>query len=131
MKQICTLSLVLFSFAAFSQQREVSKNGTQPIPNNQKATSTQVADNPRTSGSSVQVRTSEPVVLPYNVDDKYMGRAAEFLGNLTVSELPADFPVYEKQWDLKTYNEVVTAFYHNHLDIVRENVRKKLELLQH
>jgi hypothetical protein len=131
MKQIFTLSLVLCGFAAFSQQKSERTNTSQPVVSEQQKNESTVAPITRTAPMSAQARTSEPAPLPYDVNDKYMGRAAEFLGNLTVSKLPSDFPVYEKQWSLKEYNGVVTAFYYNHLDIVREGVRKKLELLKH
>lgn len=131
MKQIYTLSLILFSFTAFSQQRNVNPNTNPPAVTDTKNAEAPAIGNTRNPSGSVQAKTSPATPLPYDMEDKYMGRKAEFLGNLTVSELPADFPVYEKQWDLKTYNQVVTAFYYNHLDIVREPVKKKLELLQH
>jgi hypothetical protein len=126
MKQFFTLSLLLFSFSVFSQ-RTVSKDDPAPAATSE----TNAVTQQRTSATSSQIRTSEPAKLPYDVNDKYMGRAAEFIGNLTVSELPHDFPVYEKQWSLKEYNQVVLAFYYNHMDIVREPVKEKLKLLQH
>ena len=129
MKEICTLILIMLGFTAFSQQN-VSNSQAQSTSSDQKNTEN-VANNVRSSAVSSQVRTSEPVPLPYDVNDKYMGRAKEFIGNLTVSELPSDFPLYDKNWSLKEYNQVVLAFYYNHLNIVKENVRKKLELLEH
>jgi len=131
MKQIFTLSLVLCCFAAFSQQKSERPNTAQPVVSEQQKSENTITPVTRTAPMSAQVRTSEPVPLPYDVNDKYMGRAAEFLGNLTVSQLPSDFPVYEKQWTLKEYNGVVTAFYYNHLDIVKEGVKRKLEQLKH
>lgn len=131
MKQIYTLSLILFSFTAFSQQRNVNTNTSSPQINETKNTTAPAAGNPRSSSVSVDARTSPATPLSYDMEDKYMGRKAEFLGNLIVSELPADFPVYNKQLDLEAYNLLVTAFYRNHLDIVTESVRKKLELKKH
>lgn len=133
MKQILTLSILLVSISVFAQQKNVAKET--PATNRVEPIKAQSADagvgSPRTAASSSQSRTAEPAPLPYNVDDRYMGRKEEFLGNLTVKELPADFPVYEKQWSLKEYNQVVTAFYYNHMDIVKENVKTKLAMLQH
>src|ERR1700757_3767552 len=40
-------------------------------------------------------------VNPIDENDIYEGRKAEFLGNLTVSELPADFPTYDKSYGMK------------------------------
>lgn len=124
MKQIYTLSLILFSFTAFSQQKNVSTSDSQTIPSEQNNTT-----NPgiRNAAVSVQSRTSQAAPLPYDVNDKYMGRTAEFLGNLTVSKLPSDFPVYEKHMDLNTYDQVVNSFYLKHLTIVKENFKQKLQ----
>jgi len=134
MKQIFTLSLVLFSFTVFSQQNAASKQSSAKEltkPQSSPQTTEVPSENPRTAATSAQSRTSEPVKPPYDVNDKYMGRKNEFLGNLIVAELPADFPVYEKQWSLREYNQVVTAFYYNHLDIVKEKVKNKLAHLEH
>jgi hypothetical protein len=122
MKQILTLSFLLIGLNVFSQQQKVSSpevKGAEPAANKENTIT-------RTPGTSSQVRATEPVKSPYDVNDRYMGRSAEFLSNLTVSELPADFPVYEKQWGLKEYNQVVDAYYRNHLNIVNEKVKAKL-----
>jgi hypothetical protein len=126
MKQIFTLSLILLGFTAFSQQKNAGDKTSSSTSTEQKNTET-TNNAVRNSSVSVQSRTSQATPLPYNVDDKYMGRKAEFLGNLTVTELPSDFPVYEKQLDLKAYNNLVTSYYLNHMNIVRKEVRQKLE----
>jgi hypothetical protein len=131
MKYFYTLSFVMLGLVAFSQQKNTDVNSPASSAINQTNTENTSVVIPRNSAGSVQSRTSQPAPLPYDVNDKFMGRADEFLGNLTVSKLPLDFPIYEKQWTLKEYNEVVTAFYYNHLDIVKEGVKRKLELLQH
>ena len=86
---------------------------------------------PRSAATSSQSRSVAIAPLPYNVDDKYMGRRDEFLNDITLPELPADFPAYEKQWSLKEYNQVVDAYFLNHKDILKDRVREKLEMLQH
>jgi hypothetical protein len=130
MKQIYTLSFLLFSFTAFSQTKSANANSPEKSAIEQKSRETP-SNTVRNSSVSAQGRVSQPAPLPYDVNDKYMGRGEEFLANLTVDKLPGDFPLYEKQWSLKEYNQVVLAFYYNHLDIVKEGVRKKLELLKH
>jgi hypothetical protein len=126
MKKIYALSFVLFSFAAFSQQRDAGNNLTSPAVTNQESSVTPTTNQSRNPSASAQARTSPAATLPYDMEDKYMGRTAEFLGNLTVSTLPADFPAYQKQWGLKEYNQIVSAYYIQHLDIVRDEVKKKL-----
>jgi hypothetical protein len=127
MKQIFTVSFLLIAIAAFSQQKNGDTNPPKPQQNQVTA---QGSDLNRPSGT-VRRRSTPVTPLPYDVNDKYMGRKAEFLGNLTVSELPSDFPAYEKIWSLKEYNQVVLAFYYNHRDIVRKGVNDKLDLLKH
>ncbi len=71
--------------------------------------------------------TSTIMVNPLDENDTYMGRTSEFLGNLTVSELPSDFPKYDKSYGLKYYNNLVDNFYGSHKDILKDGVRKKIE----
>jgi hypothetical protein len=110
MRSILTLFFVFSAIGAFAQARTSDQQ-----------------TNSRGSSSSSQVRESAP--LPYNVDDKYMGRKAEFLGNTILADLPADFPVYDKKWSLKDYNKVVDAYYSKHLDILKESVKQKIQSL--
>lgn len=77
----------------------------------------------RTSASSVK---AESAPLPYDVNDKYMGRKDEFLNNLVVSSLPIDFPLYDKKMSLKEYNLVVDNFYKTHPEILKDAVKQKL-----
>ena len=64
-----------------------------------------------------------------NEDDIYMGRKAEFLNNLTVTELPSDFPKYDKSYGLKYYNNLVDNYYGAHKDILKPGVKAKIEKL--
>jgi len=59
-------------------------------------------------------------------NDAYMGRKAEFLNNLTVSELPVDFPRYDKSYGLGGYNIVVDNYYAQHTDILKPGVKAKI-----
>ncbi len=111
MKKLILLLFVSACMSAFAQEKTTTNSQTQP---------TQA----RTSATSIK---AESTPLPYNVNDKYMGRRDEFLNNLTVKELPADFPVYEKQWSLKDYNAVVDAYYTNHMDILKPKVKQKMQ----
>jgi hypothetical protein len=71
---------------------------------------------------------NKPIVKsPIDENDTYMGRKAEFLGNLTVSELPSDFPVYDKSYGLRYYNNLVDNFYGSHKDILQEKVKVKID----
>jgi hypothetical protein len=84
----------------------------------------------RTPETSMQKSANPVGAVPYDVEDRYMGRKAEFLNMLTVSKLPEDFPVYDKQWSVKDYNEVVQAYLINHQDILKPKVKEKILLVQ-
>jgi hypothetical protein len=81
----------------------------------------------REASSSTKSQTTTAATLPYDVNDKYMGRKAEFLYQMTVTELPSDFPVYEKQWGVKEYNAVVDAYYRNHMSLLKPYVQAKMK----
>jgi len=155
MKQVFTLLLVSAGITVFAQEKTAkTATATPPVketkqvapapvsaasrtapgelqkPATPPSTETQAMPDPRTAATSSQVRTVQPAPLPYDVNDKYMGRKDEFLNDITLPELPADFPVYDKQWSLKEYNQVVDAYFINHKDILKERVREKVELLQ-
>ncbi len=62
-----------------------------------------------------------------NEEDEYQGRKQEFLSQITVQELPSDFPKYNKSYGVEKYNDLVEKFYGSHKDILIESVRRKLE----
>ena len=155
MKQIFTVLFLLVGLTVFSQQKAATKQTAakpqstasaaktapvvkpavtpaaaeiKPAVTTAEASSSTDAPSPRTAASSSQTRA---VPLPYDVDDKYMGRKDEFLNDIVLSELPSDLPVYEKQWSLKEYNQVVDAYFINHKDILKDRVRDKINSLKH
>ena len=79
---------------------------------------------------SVRVQASAPIVKPYDENDMYMGRKNEFLNSMIVTELPSDFPKYQKEWSVKDYNAVIDAYYTTHLDILKEKPKQKILLLK-
>lgn len=123
MKQVFTLSFLLVSFLSFSQQRQ---ENTVTKTSENISESNKSSDNPRTTATSVQIQSSETHALSYNLEDKYMGREAEFLANLKVSDLPADFPIFKKEISIKEYNASVDAFYLSHEEILKKGVKEKL-----
>lgn len=124
MKKIFTVFL-LFASTGMWAQVSVSKQ-EQTAPQNPAPNST-VQHPP---APSVRVQTSAPLTLPYDVNDMYMGRKAEFLSSMIVKELPADFPKYKKEWSVKDYNAIVDNYYTTHLDILKENPKQKILLLK-
>ena len=138
MKQLVVFSILLISSATFAQDKKQTIDDSQKpaSPNIQEnkivganQNEADVLANPRTANNSVRLESREPASLPYNVDDKYMGRAEEFKGLFKTKELPADFPVYEKQygWGIKEYNAVVGAYLENNKALLTEPVLRKLD----
>ncbi|MBS1637130.1 MAG: hypothetical protein JST26_14525 [Bacteroidetes bacterium] len=80
------------------------------------ATETKQITQVETNGKSFQLDENDP----------YQGRKEEFLSNLTVKELPADFPKYDKSYGVGGYNTLVDQFYMTHQDILVESVRRKM-----
>ena len=126
MKKSCVLIIPAFLFfckVGLGQTNTTkSTNSATQVQKNQIQTEEK---NTSVRKNSATIRT-ESHPLPYDVNDKYMGRKVEFINMMNVSELPTDFPVYEKQWDLKKYNAVVEAYFINHKDLLKEKVKQKL-----
>jgi hypothetical protein len=135
MQKTFTFLFVFAGLGLFAQSKTSSPAQTQPVNPRTTVTSVQSDDqqdpkNNRTVSSTVQTRTSETPYLGYDMNEKYMGRTAEFLNVLNVPELPADFPVYDKAWSLKDYNGVVDAYYINHMDLLKPKYKQKIEALK-
>ena len=124
MKRILTLSFLLFSIAAFAQQKAAKQPAAAtPAPSSE---TQRTADQDARAGMAVKARTTQPAPLPYDVNDMYMGRKNEFLNQMIVSELPADFPIYRKGWSLTDYNQVVHDYYINHKELLTQNMLNKI-----
>ena len=74
------------------------------------------------------IKTKSSAGAPAAIDenDPYMGRTQEFLSRLTVSELPVDFPKYQKSYRVSGYNDVVDNYYREHPGIVKDWVKQKM-----
>lgn len=97
--------------------------------NEQKAKQQQAVANYKTHKKETVVKKSTggaPAALDEN--DPYMGRKEEFLSRLTVTELPKDFPKYEKSYGVSGYNDVVDNYYRTHGSIVKDWVKQKLNI---
>ena len=117
MKNLLTACFILVSLSIVAQDRTASTK-----QNDQ-------TSNPRTASSSVRGENKEIESLSYDVNDPYMGRKDEFLNMMTVAVLPSDFPVYDKKWGVKEYNAVVDAYCMNHMNILKDRVKEKVQLL--
>jgi hypothetical protein len=130
-KSFLIVFLMFCTFTFFAQS--TSKNSD----SNTKHKKIAQQNSPVTSTSATKV--SEPQQNKYekvnvkptsyiNEDDIYQGRQKEILNILTVKEIPADFPKYEKGKGIIWYNEQMDNYYRNHPDIITEQVRKKFGL---
>lgn len=118
------------SLSAFSQDAKTEKK-QEPAASTTTIDGANTASTPvnvRTASTSVKMEFSESAELPYNVDDKYMGRAESFKQLFKSNELPPDFPVYEKQygWGVREYNAVVGAYLENNKHLLTDKVLQKL-----
>ncbi len=118
------------SLSAFSQDAKTEKK-TEPVASattTDRSNTTSAPVNVRTASTSVKIQVSESAELPYNVDDKYMGRAESFKQLFKSNELPPDFPIYEKQygWGIREYNAVVGAYLENNKHLLTDKVLEKL-----
>lgn len=127
-KGIILIAILIFAFSGFSQTNSA------PAANNpalkeaalkaNKNKSNQKEQKSQNNSSSSKSSTINNFQLDEN--DPYQGRKAEFLNQLIVSEMPADFPKYEKWMGVKHYNQIIDDYYRNHLDILKEKVKNKL-----
>ncbi|MGZ4054802.1 MAG: hypothetical protein ACXVDZ_03280 [Bacteroidia bacterium] len=126
MKILITACLTIVSLSILGQNKTTNTSSSKTAPQ---------ATNSRTSASSSKAQTTavaaQPAAtqLPYDVNDKYMGRKEEFLFMTTLKELPSDFPLYDKQWGVKEYNGVIEAYFMQHIDILKDNVKPKIQYL--
>ena len=116
----------MFSFASMNAQSNVVQTKQQATnsKNTGRAQHSQTVEKPQivevsTNGKSFQLDENDP----------YQGRKDEFLSNLTVKELPADFPKYDKSYGVGGYNTLIDQFYMTHQDILIESVRRKMEFM--
>ncbi len=67
---------------------------------------------------------------PINEDDVYMGRTNEFKAKFKTGTIPADFPKYDKTYGLRYYNELIDNYCSEHLTLLTDRLRQKLETPQ-
>jgi hypothetical protein len=133
MKNITTIifiTLFLISFSVSAQNKE-AKAANNPELKLQSEKERKENGSRAKSQSLSAVTPPTPIsientALQLDENDIYQGRKGEFLGNLTVKELPLDFPKYEKKLGIRGYNQKVDEFYASHLEIVTPSLRQKL-----
>ncbi|MBA4240996.1 MAG: hypothetical protein C0448_09735 [Sphingobacteriaceae bacterium] len=128
-KILTTLLLLLSGIYSIQAQVSSAPAGNNPALKEaalkaNKNKSNQKEQKSQNNSSSSKSSTTNNFQLDEN--DPYQGRKAEFLNQLIVSEIPADFPKYEKWMGVKHYNQIIDDYYRNHLDILKEKVKNKL-----
>jgi hypothetical protein len=132
MKKIFFYSLSLLILSSFT---ELNAQESKPVPNDNPAlkeaaikAKAQRMETQKNKPAPAQLAVTKPASKsPIDENDIYMGRKAEFLSNLTVNDLPTDFPKYDKSYGLRYYNNLVDNFYFTHKDILKDGPRQKLE----
>lgn len=128
-KTSTTLFLLLFGVYGLKAQVSSAPAGNNPVLKQAALKSDKHNSNPKdqksqNNSSSTNPSSSNNFQLDEN--DPYQGRKVEFLNQLIISEIPSDFPKYEKWMGVKHYNQIIDDYYKNHLDILKEKVRNKL-----
>lgn len=117
------LFLLLFVSSGLKSQNNSAPAANNPKLKEQAIKAREQSLQKKNTDSSAPKSTLPAVVLDEN--DPYQGRKAEFLNNLTVSELPSDFPKYDKSLGIRGYNQMVDNYYINHLNILKPAVKAK------
>lgn len=102
---------------------ETEQNAT---TKNEVVLKTKVATNNTTPASTQKQVDTQGKSFQLDENDYYQGRKEEFLSQITLKELPIDFPKYEKWMGVRHYNEVIDDYYKKHLDILNPIVKQKL-----
>ncbi|MBI3520964.1 MAG: hypothetical protein HY062_16615 [Bacteroidetes bacterium] len=133
-KILFTICFIVFGHILISQEEKLkSNNGNSKASAKQNTAST----NDDALRSKVSKNMSNNAAVQKQVDtqgqsfqldenDMYQGRKEEFLSQITLKELPVDFPKYEKWMGVRHYNEAIDDYYRKHLDIVIPIVKQKL-----
>lgn len=119
----------IFTFAKAQTPKEEPLSSAKSTTLKEDALKARNRKNELNQANKKQLAAKNNIIVKNTIDenDIYMGRKAEFLGNLTISELPADFPKYDKSYGLRYYNNLVDNYYGSHKDILKPKVREKIE----
>lgn len=122
---ICFLIANQILLSQESKSKQVS--GQNATPKNEVVLKSKVLTNTNTTTTSTQKQVdTQGKSFQLDENDFYQGRKEEFLSQITLKELPADFPKYEKWMGVRHYNEVISDYYKKHLDILIPSVKQKL-----
>ena len=117
----------------FSQENNPKQNGkNQTVKKTFAAGGTEVKAKASTSNGSGNSGTVQSPVdtqgksFQLDENDPYQGRKDEFLAQITLKELPQDFPKYEKWMGVRHYNQIIDEYYKKHLDILIPLLKQKL-----
>ncbi len=131
---IFTISFLTISQNLISQESKSKHVDEKPKDAAKKSTSTNNNGTKIKASKSVN-KNNNTVQTPVDTqgksfqldeNDAYQGRTQEFLAQITLNELPSDFPKYEKWMGIKSYNQIVDEYYRKHLDILKPIVKNKL-----
>lgn len=130
---ICFFSITQIMFSQENNSKQTDKSVNQTVKKNTSERSSEVKTKAVTSPASnssnndVQKRVdTQGKSFQLDENDAYQGRTEEFLSQITLKQLPSDFPKYEKWMGVRHYNEIISDYYKQHLDIVTPIVKQKL-----
>ena len=125
---LLTIYFFCNSQITFSQERNTNHTEKKATTNEVSSVRTKsVTSTNSTNTNNVQKQVdTQGKSFQLDENDAYQGRKEEFLSQITLKELPADFPKYEKWMGVRHYNEAITDYYKKHLDILIPSVKQKL-----
>lgn len=101
---------------------------TAPVAINAQTNRDSGADKPKEIVVSKTSNTvSKPATVQIDENDQYQGRQEEFKRLFISETIPSDFPKYSKSYGIKGYNQMIDYYCMQHLNLLKEPVRKKLE----
>lgn len=129
---ICFFSISQYVFSQQNNPKHVGESSQNTEKKSSSSNTSQLKTKVSTSSAVAKNNNTQPQVdtqgksFQLDENDMYQGRKEEFLSQLTVKELPSDFPKYEKWMGVRHYNEAISDYYKKHLDILIPSVKQKM-----
>lgn len=124
MKKVSKITIIILLFLGFNTYAQSnSKLKTEAEKSNVERHSKQPAKNESKPAGSTETKA----VIQLDENDIYQGRKQEFENLFLAKKLPADFPVYHKSYGVKGYNQMIHSYCTNHLDLLNQQVKAKIQ----
>jgi hypothetical protein len=129
---LCFFGMSQTLFSQENNPKQTEKNEKQDVKKGTLAGGSAIkvkASTSNSSGNGGNIQTpvdTQGKSFQLDENDPYQGRKDEFLAQITLKELPQDFPKYEKWMGVRHYNQIIDEYYKKHLDILIPVLKQKL-----